>query len=88
VVRSGKVPFKDGMLLIEAIQGQGADDRTPFGGRKIEVTRTGKLHTLDYRKEDALPVFSTEPGILEECRFPKIPENCSCRGVKDTYSRG
>lgn len=48
VNRAGKVPFKPGMRLIEALQAAG--DRTAFGSRNIELLRDGKLKTLDYRE--------------------------------------
>lgn len=48
VTRAGKVPFKPGMRLIEALQAAG--DRTAFGGRNIGLLRDGKQKTLDYRE--------------------------------------
>jgi protein involved in polysaccharide export with SLBB domain len=71
VVRPGKVPFKHGMLLIEAIQGAG--DRTPFGGREIELTRNGKLQTLDYRNAEARNLV-LQPGDVIHVRQRKVTE--------------
>jgi protein involved in polysaccharide export with SLBB domain len=59
VARAGKVAFKPGMRLVEAIQGAG--DRDPFGGRKIQVIRKGKLMELDFRKAE-VKNFVLEPN--------------------------
>lgn len=59
VTRAGKVPFKPGMKLIEAIQAAG--DRTAFGGRNIELLRDGKLKVLDFR-EPATKNFELKPN--------------------------
>ena len=48
VNKAGKVPFKPGMRLIDAIQAAG--DRTPYGGRNIELVRDGKILKLNYRE--------------------------------------
>ena len=56
---AGKVPFRKGMSLMEAIQGAG--DRNEFGGPRIELRRDGKLHELDYRQEEAKN-FPLEPN--------------------------
>jgi len=58
VTRPGKVAFKRGLRLVEAIQGAG--DRDPFGGRTVQVLRTGKLITMDFRKAEAKN-FTLEP---------------------------
>jgi len=56
---AGKVPFRKGMSLMEAIQGAG--DRNEFGGPRIELRRDGVLHKLDYRQE-AGKNFPIEPN--------------------------
>jgi protein involved in polysaccharide export with SLBB domain len=56
---AGKVPFRKGMTLIEAIQGAG--DRNEFGGPRIELRRDGKLYHLDFRQE-AGKNFSIAPN--------------------------
>lgn len=50
VTRAGKVPYRRGLRLVEALQGAG--DRTPFGGRNIELIRGPKLILLDFRKPE------------------------------------
>lgn len=50
VTRAGKVPYRRGLRLVEALQGAG--DRTPFGGRNIELIRGKKLILLDFRKPE------------------------------------
>jgi protein involved in polysaccharide export with SLBB domain len=56
---AGKVPFRKGMTLMEAIQGAG--DRNEFGGPRIELRRDGKLHKIDYRQEEGKN-FIIEPN--------------------------
>jgi protein involved in polysaccharide export with SLBB domain len=58
VARPGKVAFKRGLRLVEAIQGAG--DRNPFGGRTIQVIRKGRLLELDFRKPE-VKNFVLEP---------------------------
>jgi protein involved in polysaccharide export with SLBB domain len=50
VRKTGNVPFRQKMTLMQAVQEAG--DRTEFGGRSIELRRDGKLYQLDYREED------------------------------------
>jgi len=50
VVRPGRVPYRRGMRLVEALQAAG--DRTAFGSRNIEVLRKGKTTQLDLRKPE------------------------------------
>lgn len=48
VRRSGPVPFRKGMTLLQAVQAAG--DRNEFGSRNIRVIRHGKTTLLDFRK--------------------------------------
>lgn len=50
VARPGRVPYRRGLTLVEAVQAAG--DRTAFGGRTIELLRKGKTTTLDFRKPE------------------------------------
>lgn len=49
VRKTGNIPFRKGMTLMQALQDAG--DRTEFGGRNIDFRRGGKLYKLDYRDE-------------------------------------
>ena len=50
VRRSGPISFRQGMTLLQAIQGAG--DRNEFGGRNIRLIRNGKTIALDFRKPE------------------------------------
>jgi protein involved in polysaccharide export with SLBB domain len=59
VKRSGAVPFREDMTLLQAIQGAG--DRTEFGSRNIKLIRNGKTIPLDFRKAEHKN-FSLQPN--------------------------
>jgi len=71
VRRSGQVPYRKGMTLIQAVQLAG--DRNEYGGRNIRLFRKGKVMNLDFRKpehknlllepDDAITV--DQAGIVE-----------------------
>ncbi|MEM9236970.1 MAG: polysaccharide biosynthesis/export family protein [Verrucomicrobiota bacterium] len=79
VKRSGHVPFRQGMTVVQAINAAGGRDQ--FGGRNIELIRAGKQYVLDYkqlrhknvvlRADDALMV-AMRPAIID--RWKGDPE--------------
>jgi len=50
VRRAGPISFRQGMTLLQAIQGAG--DRNEFGSRNIKLIRNGKTTALDFRKPE------------------------------------
>ena len=50
VKRSGAIPFREDMTLLQAIQGAG--DRNEFGSRNIKLILNGKTIALDFRKAE------------------------------------
>ena len=71
VNKPGKVPFKPGMRLIDAIQAAG--DRTPYGGRNIELIRDGKIRNLNYR-EAATKNIELKPNDVLAIRRKTLQE--------------
>jgi protein involved in polysaccharide export with SLBB domain len=74
VKKSGPVPFRQGMTLLQAIQAAG--DRNEFGSRKIQLVRNGKTSELDFRKPEHKnlqlqpndSIIVEQRGILESDR--------------------
>lgn len=48
VGRAGRVPFQQGMTLLQAIDAAGG--RNPFGGRNVMLFRSGRQYCLDFNK--------------------------------------
>ncbi len=66
VRRSGPVPFRQDMTLLQAIQAAG--DRNEFGSRNIRVIRNGKTLPLDFRKPEHknFPLQPNDSIIVEQ----------------------
>lgn len=66
VRRSGPIPFRKTMTLLEAIQAAG--DRDEFGGRNIRLIRKGRTTLLDFRKQEVknLPLEPFDSIIVDQ----------------------
>lgn len=71
VVRPGRVPYRRGMRLVEALQAAG--DRTPFGSRNIEVLRKGRTTQLDFRKPETKN-YQLQPNDVITVKQIGMPE--------------
>src|SRR5690606_18962411 len=67
VNRSGPVPYRKGLTLLQAIQAAG--DRNAFGGRNIKIFRAKRVIHLDFRKpEHKNFLLEPEDSVIVEQR--------------------